>query len=604
MALWAEARPGLSTQIVANYQIVTSRKPGRLEWRYVGEGTGFVFTYTRIGLDACPPHPHLSMHLQVFPALCAIVTLCVLLVPTMVVAQPFHYARDCLTNVDNATLHVSPSNTLILPDGNPVAPGDTIAVYTAEGDCAGYGVWQSGEGVTLSASGRDTINPSSGGYADGEPLKVEVYDVSHGATVDVGTSLVFDSCGDSILPICRDDGIYASNTIHQIEAFGDSTSTITRSITTEDGWNLVSVPVQVENPAFGTVFPACTTGFIFEPGTGYQPVDEEESIPVGRGVFAQCQTDTTTVTGPPAPPAVSVGAGWQIIGVFEDTIAVDAVTSAPANLIVSNFFAMSPTEGYESVTTLHPGNAYWVKTAGPGTLHFSGGSGPPPSAVTASRAAGADKEDTRLVFTDARGQRATLAFKGNRGTESPPVELPPTPPADIFSVRLANDQVAAGLPLRTSGNRPSVRSEVLMQGASFPVTVRMQAEQEDQIITLRLDHRNVTLSRSQPAADLSIETQTFSVEATTRPLSFSLGKPRPNPVRVHAQLQYRLPELSEVLIDLYDVLGRRVARLVDQQKQAGTYPLQIDTGSLSSGIYFIRMSAGSFQDTRRIRVVR
>ena len=544
------------------------------------------------------------MHLQVFPALCAIVTLCVLLVPTLVVGQPFHYAQDCLTNVDNATLHVSPSNNLTLPNGDPVAPGDTVAVYTAQGDCAGYGVWQADEGITLSASGQDSINPSSGGYADGEPLKVEVFDVSQGSTVDVGTNIDFVACSNSILPICRDDGIYAGNTIHQVEAIGDTTSTLTRSITTEDGWNLLSVPVQAADSAFEAVFPACTSGFLFEPETGYQPVDAGEPIPVGRGVFANCQADTTTVTGQPVPPTVVVDDGWQIIGVFEDTISVDAITSAPTNLIVSNFFAMSPAEGYESVTTLRPGNAYWVKTAGPGTLHFSEGSGPPSSA-TVSRSAAPDGKTARLVFTDATGQRATLAFKKNwAGMGTSPIELPPTPPADIFSVRFASGQAVAPMPSSSSQAHRPARHEISLEGASYPVKVRMQSGQDDLMFTLNLDQRDMKLMHKQSTVEIPRQTRRLSVEPKTRPVSFALTKPHPNPVRGQARLQYRLPDVSEVSVNLYDILGRQVAQLVQQKKEAGTYELQLDARSLSSGTYFVRMIAGSFEQTHSIRVVR
>jgi hypothetical protein len=546
------------------------------------------------------------MPFQLFPSLCALVIVSGLLLPSPATGQSFNYAQDCLTNVDNAHIHVSPSNSLTLPSGDPIAAGDTVAVYTDTGTCAGYDVWHDQSGITLAASGPDTVNPSGTGYADGEPLKVEVFDVSQGVTADVGTDVVFESCSDSSLPICEDDGTYARDTIHKIASLGDTTSTLTRSIATEDGWNLLSVPVQSADPTFDAVFPACTNGFVFEPGTGYSPIQESDPVSVGRGVFAQCVADTTTVTGERVPNTLEVGAGWQIIGVFEDTVSVDAVTSNPNGIIASNFFAMSPSQGYQMVTTLHPGAAYWVNMAEAGTLDLSGGAAPSSAAIASrERRPTPDRDATRLVFTDAAGQQAELRFyETHRESVPSPTDLPPPPPASIFSVRFASGQAVAPMPSRSSQASHPPRHEIRMQGASYPVEVHMQTGHGDHIVTLNLDQQGMTLTGKQPVAHITQRTRQFSVEAAKRPESFALSKPRPNPAHGQAHLQYRLPEESEVSIDLYDILGRRVAQFVQQRKEAGTHELQVDSRGLSSGVYFVRMTAGSFQQTRRMRIVR
>ena len=546
------------------------------------------------------------MPFQFFPSLCTLVIVSGLLLPSPATGQSLNYARDCLTNVDNAHIHVSASNSLTLPSGDPIAAGDTVAVYTDDGNCAGYDVWHDQSGITLAASGPDSVNPSGTGYANGEPLKVEVFDVSQGVTLDVGSDLVFESCSESVLPICEDDGMYASDTIHEIKSLGDTTSTLTRSIATENGWNLLSVPVQTTDPTFDAVFPACTNGYVFLPGTGYSPIQESDPVPVGRGIFAQCEADTTNVTGERVPNTLEVGAGWQIIGVFEDTVSVDAVTSSPNGILASDFFMMSPSDGYQTVTTLHPGSAYWVNTTESGTLDLSGG-GAPSSAATASRLrpTNPDEGTTRLVFTDATGRRAELTFTKEREDRiQPRVDLPPPPPVSIFSVRFASGQAVAPIPSRSGQAFRPTRHQIRMQGASYPVEVRMHTGQVDHIFTLNLDQHGVTLTRKQPVAHITQETRRFSVESSKRPVSYELSKPRPNPVRGQAHLQYRLPEASEVSIALYDVLGRRVAQFVKQKKEAGTYDLQVDSRRLSSGIYFTRMTAGSFQQTRRIRIVR
>lgn len=78
----------------------------------------------------------------------------------------------------------------------------------------------------------------------------------------------------------------------------------------------------------------------------------------------------------------------------------------------------------------------------------------------------------------------------------------------------------------------------------------------------------------------------------------------PNPFRSRATLEYTLPEASEVRIEVYDMLGRRVAVLEDGQKQAGRHTVEFDGTRLSSGVYFGRLETEGETRTRKITVVR
>jgi hypothetical protein len=158
------------------------------------------------------------MPIRLLPTL-LLLTLCVGLLGTgSAAAQSFTYAQDCVSNVDNATVYVSASDSLALPDGQPVEPKDTVAVYTADQTCAGYGVWTEG-GVTFAAAGPDSM-ASSDGYSSGEPLKFEVFDVSEKTATDLDSNVTYASCAGSVLSLCRDDGAYANGTVHQVVGLG------------------------------------------------------------------------------------------------------------------------------------------------------------------------------------------------------------------------------------------------------------------------------------------------------------------------------------------------------------------------------------------------
>ena len=76
----------------------------------------------------------------------------------------------------------------------------------------------------------------------------------------------------------------------------------------------------------------------------------------------------------------------------------------------------------------------------------------------------------------------------------------------------------------------------------------------------------------------------------------------PNPVRGTARFSYGVPATGRVSLALYDMLGRQVARLVDQEQAAGTYDATFDTSDLASGVYVYRLTVGGRTATRTVVV--
>ncbi len=81
--------------------------------------------------------------------------------------------------------------------------------------------------------------------------------------------------------------------------------------------------------------------------------------------------------------------------------------------------------------------------------------------------------------------------------------------------------------------------------------------------------------------------------------AFALDAIIPNPFNPTTVVKYQLPEQSLVEITAYNLLGQEVKRLVKEQKPAGTYSVNWDAGNLPSGIYLIRMTAGSFNKVQK-----
>lgn len=88
------------------------------------------------------------------------------------------------------------------------------------------------------------------------------------------------------------------------------------------------------------------------------------------------------------------------------------------------------------------------------------------------------------------------------------------------------------------------------------------------------------------------------------PKTFALEQSYPNPSTASATIRFALPEDADVRMELYDLLGRRVALLMDGPMRAGYHTYVLNGTSLASGTYFYRLQAGDRVATRSMRVVR
>ncbi|MGA7161708.1 MAG: alpha-amylase family glycosyl hydrolase [Bacteroidota bacterium] len=98
-----------------------------------------------------------------------------------------------------------------------------------------------------------------------------------------------------------------------------------------------------------------------------------------------------------------------------------------------------------------------------------------------------------------------------------------------------------------------------------------------------------------------------SVAAQTQltvPLAFSLSQNFPNPFNPTTTIQYAIPHASKVTLRVYDILGRIVATLVNEQKNAGTYSAEFDAKSMSSGVYYYRLTANNSTDVKRMLLLK
>jgi hypothetical protein len=99
-------------------------------------------------------------------------------------------------------------------------------------------------------------------------------------------------------------------------------------------------------------------------------------------------------------------------------------------------------------------------------------------------------------------------------------------------------------------------------------------------------------------------TTSVADHAVEHPNDFILSQNYPNPFNPETRIKFAIPSGSDVTLKVYDLLGREVATLVNERLQPGSFETTFDGSGLASGVYFYRLSAGSFVETKKLVMMR
>ncbi|TAK57024.1 MAG: T9SS type A sorting domain-containing protein, partial [Bacteroidetes bacterium] len=255
-----------------------------------------------------------------------------------------------------------------------------------------------------------------------------------------------------------------------------------------EGWNLVSLPMSVEENDKAVVFPSSTSNaFYYQAG-----YTEENNLQPGKGYWLKFDSgETFSRMGVPTfTDTISVHTGWNIIGSVSGSVPIGNITSIPPGLVTSQIFGYSGS--YFSTSTIEPGQGYWVKAANDGELILS-------SVISYS-----SLSKIKIVLTS---------------------ELPPPPPSG-------------------------------------------------------------------------------STNTTIIPSEFALEQNYPNPFNPTTVIQYSVPGSQYVSLKIYNILGEEVATLVNEVQTSGFKSQVWDANGLPSGLYYYRLVAGDFVETKSMSLIK
>jgi hypothetical protein len=97
-----------------------------------------------------------------------------------------------------------------------------------------------------------------------------------------------------------------------------------------------------------------------------------------------------------------------------------------------------------------------------------------------------------------------------------------------------------------------------------------------------------------------------AVEQTdeTIPKDFALYQNYPNPFNPSTTIHFELPKETHVTLKVYNMLGQEMMTLVNENKDVGRYEVKFNASTLSSGVYYYRLVAGQFMETKKLILIR
>jgi hypothetical protein len=361
-------------------------------------------------------------------------------------------------------------------------------------------------------------------------------------------------------------------------------------------WNIISVPLKQNDPRRSMLFPtAISTAYLFNSGSGYVSTDSLES---GRGYWLKFDSDQSiSLSGLPRYAlAIDVKARWNIVGSISKGIPSSSVVSVGTS-IRSSFFGYH--HGYFIADTIQPGKGYWVKVTSDGQLYEDS------SFSSSMRASGLFKENpgaNRIIIRDNSGNEQTLYF-GKVSTDKPDVgeyEMPPAAPSGLFDARFASDRLVELVEDGRTKEFP-----VLISSAAYPITIRWEQQSPLQAV-LRVGTKEIPLTADgvTSVGDAKAQIALVVNGISEVPKVFALEQNFPNPFNPVTIVNYQLPSDNYVSLKIYSVLGQEVMTLVNGMQEAGYRSVSFDGSNLPSGVYFYRLTAGSFSAMKKMLLLK
>ncbi len=376
------------------------------------------------------------------------------------------------------------------------------------------------------------------------------------------------------------------------------------------GWNLIGLTVEADPDSIQAKLQNAAASGVFEYNGGYTEISNMEA---GKGYWVKFSGDELQeLQGLPfADLTVDLQQGWNLISGVGGALPVSMIQDADGIFLSRTVYAFD--QMYASSDTLQPGTGYWVRASADGTVRLTHPKIQAANQNTAPKRNQLTKQDEEVekqfgmvTISDGHNSR-TLYF----GSELPEqidkrnYSLPPLPPGNVFDARFDDDmRLSEKEEVQISLNRAedtalniSLNTQNLIDHKRYTVQEFRDGEllteytvQGDESVDIKYGETN-SLLLSPAGNELDTEND--------MPEKFKLEQNYPNPFNPTTQIEYAVTEQASVTLEVFNILGRKVATLVNNEQQPGNYQVTFDGSNLASGVYLYRLQAGNKVSTKK-----
>ncbi len=381
------------------------------------------------------------------------------------------------------------------------------------------------------------------------------------------------------------------------------------SLTVESNWNMISVPLLMNDNRKNTLFPSArSSAFAYE--NGYASKDTMQFL---TGYWLKFDTadyfqfSGTSVTW----EALDVADKWNMIGCLSNAVPVSQIIPV-GTTVASSYFGFSNNSGYFAEDTLKPGKAYWIKLNGTGKLVLQAGmifqdvnnlavqASKKEKPLSLSVSSNDAIEGVRtIMFVDALQRERMLQYTvAQTEMDESQNELPPPPPSGIFDVRFKTQNKIEMV------KEQSREIPIQILSAEYPVTIRWT----DGAAILIVNNEEIQMQGVGTTTILNPETLVkLKLSPSSKielPNEFALMQNYPNPFNPTTVIRYSLPVDSWVTLKVYNILGEEVVTLINNFQEAGYKSVEWNANGFSSGVYTYRLNIGAYSAVKKLMYIR
>jgi hypothetical protein len=359
---------------------------------------------------------------------------------------------------------------------------------------------------------------------------------------------------------------------------------MTLEITHLEGWNMVGLPLNIEDASYGTLFADAVDETLYGFDGSYYGSDILET---GNGYWLVFNTaGSAEIIGEEISSlTISLSEGWNLIAGISFHVAVEDISDPDGIIVPGTIYGYG--DGYFNADVIEPGKGYWVNASADGDVTFG------EEALARSR----------FVFEDMTVGANTLTINGQDlyfGNDIPAdkmvsYRLPPKPPSGAFDVRFSGDW-------KYCNNNCEI--DILNTSETLNFTYDLSEQVEQIWILTSMSGKSYELEDSG-GITIPSEEKYFLTKKATVPISYSLYQNYPNPFNPVTNIRYDLQNNQHVTLTIYDLNGREINRLVNKIQPVGHKSIQWNATDMqgkpvSAGVYLYQIQAGAFIETRKM----